>query len=382
MKLISRVTRKFFYALLFLFPVSVFSEASDYNMPVGVTEVSKEIFDLHMLIMWICVWIGVVVFGIMFYSLIKYRKSAGAEPAKFDDHFWLEIFWTVAATVILVGMAIPSTTVMIKAYDDTEGDINILVTGYQWKWQYTYLEDGVSFFSNLSTSQEQIDNEMPKGELYLTEVDEPMVIPINKRIRFLITGNDVIHSWWVPDFAVKQDAIPGFINTAWTNVPKPGIYRGACTELCGIKHAFMPVVVRAVEQEEYNAWVVEKIALAEEEKLLTEKVWTTQELVDRGEGVYLKNCVACHQANGQGLPPVFPTLAGSQIVMNDKSRNIEILMEGVQGAAMQSFANQLSEVDMAAVITYTRQSWGNEKNGDGEIVVPKDIVDYKNRVEL
>tara|TARA_B100001750_G_C15451763_1_gene569292 strand:- start:485 stop:1441 length:957 start_codon:yes stop_codon:yes gene_type:complete len=318
----------------------------------------------------------------MFYSLIKYRKSAGVEPAKFDDHFWLEIFWTVAATVILVGMAIPSTTVMIKAYDDTEGDINILVTGYQWKWQYTYLEDDVSFFSNLSTSQEQIDNKIPKGELYLTEVDEPMVIPINKRIRFLITGNDVIHSWWVPDFAVKQDAIPGFINTAWTNVPKPGIYRGACTELCGIKHAFMPVVVRAVEQEEYDAWVAEKIALAEEEALLTEKVWTTQELVERGEGVYLKNCVACHQQNGQGLPPVFPSLVGSQIVMNEKARNIEILMEGVQGAAMQSFAKQLSEVDMAAVITYTRQSWGNEKNGDGEIVVPKDIVEYKNRVEL
>ena len=382
MKLISRVTGKFLSALLFLFPASVFSEASDYNMPVGVTEVSKEIFDLHMLIMWICVWIGVVVFGIMFYSLIKYRKSAGVEPAKFDDHFWLEIFWTVAATVILVGMAIPSTTVMIKAYDDTEGDINILVTGYQWKWQYTYLEDDVSFFSNLSTSQEQIDNKIPKGELYLTEVDEPMVIPINKRIRFLITGNDVIHSWWVPDFAVKQDAIPGFINTAWTNVPKPGIYRGACTELCGIKHAFMPVVVRAVEQEEYDAWVAEKIALAEEEALLTEKVWTTQELVERGEGVYLKNCVACHQLNGQGLPPVFPSLVGSQIVMNEKARNIEILMEGVQGAAMQSFAKQLSEVDMAAVITYTRQSWGNEKNGDGEIVVPKDIVEYKNRVEL
>ena len=382
MKLISRVTGKFLSVLLFLFPTSVFSEASDYNMPVGVTEVSKEIFDLHMLIMWICVWIGVVVFGIMFYSLIKYRKSAGVEPAKFDDHFWLEIFWTVAATVILVGMAIPSTTVMIKAYDDTEGDINILVTGYQWKWQYTYLEDDVSFFSNLSTSQEQIDNKIPKGELYLTEVDEPMVIPINKRIRFLITGNDVIHSWWVPDFAVKQDAIPGFINTAWTNVPKPGIYRGACTELCGIKHAFMPVVVRAVEQEEYDAWVAEKIALAEEEALLTEKVWTTQELVERGEGVYLKNCVACHQLNGQGLPPVFPSLVGSQIVMNEKARNIEILMEGVQGAAMQSFAKQLSEVDMAAVITYTRQSWGNEKNGDGEIVVPKDIVEYKNRVEL
>jgi len=382
MKSISRITGKFFYTLLFLVPTSVFSEASDYNMRVGVTEVSEEIFDLHMLIMWICVWIGVVVFGIMFWSLWKYRKSSGAIAAKFDDHFWVEIAWTVAATVILVGMAIPSTSVMIKAYDDTEGDINIMVTGYQWKWQYTYLEEGVSFFSNLSTSQEEIDNALPKGEFYLSEVDEPLVIPINKRIRFLITGNDVIHSWWVPDFAVKQDAVPGFINTAWTNVPKPGIYRGACTELCGLKHAFMPVVVRAVEQEEYEAWIIEKIALAEAEKLLTEKVWTKAELIERGQGVYLKNCVACHQANGQGLPPVFPSLEGSQIVMRNKARNIEILMEGVQGAAMQAFSKQLSEVDIASVITYTRDSWSNGKNGDGEIVVPKDIVDYKNRAKL
>ena len=382
MKSISRITGKFFYTLLFLVPTSVFSEASDYNMRVGVTEVSKEIFDLHMLIMWICVWIGVVVFGIMFWSLWKYRKSSGAIAAKFDDHFWVEIAWTVAATVILVGMAIPSTSVMIKAYDDTEGDVNIMVTGYQWKWQYTYLEEGVSFFSNLATSQEEIDNALPKGEFYLSEVDEPLVIPINKRIRFLITGNDVIHSWWVPDFAVKQDAVPGFINTAWTNVPKPGIYRGACTELCGLKHAFMPVVVRAVEQEEYEAWIIEKIALAEAEKLLTEKVWTKAELIERGQGVYLKNCVACHQANGQGLPPVFPSLEGSQIVMRNKARNIEILMEGVQGAAMQAFSKQLSEVDIASVITYTRDSWSNGKNGDGEIVVPKDIVDYKNRAKL
>jgi len=382
MKSISRITGKFFYTLLFLVPTLAFSEASDYNMPIGVTEVSKEIFDLHMLIMWICVWIGVVVFGIMFWSLWKYRKSSGAIAAKFDDHYWLEIAWTVAATVILVGMAIPSTSVMIKAYDDTEGDINIMVTGYQWKWQYTYLEEGVSFFSNLATSQEEIDNALPKGEFYLSEVDEPLVIPINKRIRFLITGNDVIHSWWVPDFAVKQDAVPGFINTAWTNVPKPGIYRGACTELCGLKHAFMPVVVRAVEQEEYEAWIIEKIALAEAEKLLTEKVWTKAELVERGQGVYLKNCVSCHQANGQGLPPVFPSLGGSQIVMRDKARNIEILMEGVQGAAMQAFSKQLSEVDIASVITYTRDSWSNGKNGDGEIVVPKDIVDYNNKANL
>ena len=350
-------------------------------MPFGVTEVSGEIFDLHMLIFWVCVWIGVVVFGIMFWSLWKYRKSKGAVAADFDDHFWLEIGWTVAATLILVVIAIPSTTVMVKAYDDAEGEINIMVTGHQWKWHYKYLEDDISFFSNLSTDQEQIYGEMPKGEFYLKEVDEPLVIPINKRIRFLITGNDVIHSWWVPDFAVKQDAIPGFINTAWTNVPEPGIYRGNCTELCGIRHAFMPVVVRAVEQEEYDAWVAERVMLAEQEKLLTSKEWTTEELFERGESFYQTNCVACHQVNGQGIPPVFPALTGSQIVLNDAPRQIEILMEGVQGAAMASYAGY-SEVDIAAVITYTRQAWSNGEDGDGVIVTPQDIVAYKNKTEL
>ncbi len=377
--------RKFsfkFYQIIFLtLPAALLGEESDYNMPFGVTEVSGEIFDLHMLIFWVCVWIGVVVFGIMFWSLWKYRKSKGAVAADFDDHFWLEIGWTVAATLILVVIAIPSTTVMVKAYDDAEGEINIMVTGHQWKWHYKYLEDDISFFSNLSTDQEQIYGEMPKGEFYLKEVDEPLVIPINKRIRFLITGNDVIHSWWVPDFAVKQDAIPGFINTAWTNVPEPGIYRGNCTELCGIRHAFMPVVVRAVEQEEYDAWVTERVMLAEQEKLLTSKEWTTEELFERGESFYQTNCVACHQVNGQGIPPVFPALTGSQIVLNDAPRQIEILMEGVQGAAMASYAGY-SEVDIAAVITYTRQAWSNGEDGDGVIVTPQDIVAYKNKTEL
>jgi len=377
-----KATKKLNWLILLFLSTSIFSERSDYNMPMGVTEVSKDIFDLHMLIMWICVWIGVVVFGIMFWSLLKYRKSTGAVAAKFNDNFRLEIAWTILATLILVGMAIPSTKVMITAYDDREGDVNILVTGYQWKWHYKYLEDNISFFSMLTTSQEEIDNLIPKGEFYLTEVDEPLVIPINKRVRFLITGNDVIHSWWVPDFAVKQDAVPGFINTAWTYVSKTGIYRGACTELCGMKHAFMPVVVRAVEQEEYEAWVAEKIAFAEAERLLTDKLWTTDELIERGEGVYLKNCVACHQVNGQGLPPVFPSLDGSEIVMKNKTRNIEILMEGVRGGAMQSFANQLSEVDIASVITYTRQSWSNGKEGDGQIVEPNEILEFKNNTKL
>mgnify|MGYP000049569605 FL=1 len=364
-------------------PLAVYSaENSDYNMPVGVTEVSQSIFGLHMLIFWICVVIGVIVFSIMFWSMWKYRKSKGAVAADFDDHFWLEIGWTVAATAVLVWMAVPSTQVMVKAYDDAEGEINILVTGHQWKWHYEYMEDEVSFFSNLSTSQEQIDNKVPKGEFYLSEVDEPLVIPINTRVRFLITGNDVIHSWWVPDFAVKQDAIPGFINTAWTNVPEPGIYRGACTELCGIKHAFMPVVVRAVEREAYDAFIAEKVALVEAEKMLTSKEWTKDELMERGEKFYVTNCVACHQANGKGIPPVFPALEGSEVALNDSEKHIEILMEGIQGSAMAAFGDMYSEVDIASVITYTRQAWSNGENGDGVIVTPKDIVEYKKRIDL
>ena len=364
-------------------PLAVYSaENSDYNMPVGVTEVSQSIFGLHMLIFWICVVIGVIVFSIMFWSMWKYRKSKGAVAADFDDHFWLEIGWTVAATAVLVWMAVPSTQVMVQAYDDAEGEINILVTGHQWKWHYEYMEDEVSFFSNLSTSQEQIDNKVPKGEFYLSEVDEPLVIPINTRVRFLITGNDVIHSWWVPDFAVKQDAIPGFINTAWTNVPEPGIYRGACTELCGIKHAFMPVVVRAVEREAYDAFIAEKVALAEAEKMLTSKEWTKDELMERGEKFYVTNCVACHQANGKGIPPVFPALEGSEVALNNSEKHIEILMEGIQGSAMAAFGDSYSEVDIASVITYTRQAWSNGENGDGVIVTPKDIVEYKKRIDL
>ena len=355
----------------------LFAGWGDVNMTPGVNALSREIFDLHMTIFWICVVIGALVLGFMVYLIVAFRKKEGDKPAQFDDHPVLEMTWTVLFAVILAVMAIPATFTMIRAYDDAEGDINILITGHQWKWQYEYLEDEVSFFSNLSTDLDQRNNIAPKSDNYLLEVDEPLVIPTNKRIRFLITANDVIHSWWVPDFAIKQDAIPGFINTAWTRAEETGIYRGNCTELCGKNHGFMPVVVKVVEKDEYNDWVLSKkeeaIKLAE----LTEKEWSLAELTQRGEGVYQKNCVACHQMNGEGLPPIFPALAGSDIVMFDKDRNVEILMEGVQGAAMQSFANQLSEVDMAAVITYTRQAWGNAENGDGEYVVPSDIVEYK-----
>ncbi len=363
--------------ILSLYPSKVLSDWDALNMTEGVTQVSRDVFELHMLIFYICVAIGAVVFSVMFYSLFRYTKKRNPNPSTFHESTKLELAWTVVPFLILIAMAVPASKTLTEIYDDEEGEINIQVVGYQWKWEYKYLEDDINFFSNLSTDQDEIYNLVPKGENYLLEVDEPLIIPVDTRVRFLITANDVIHSWWVPDFAIKQDAIPGFINTAWTRAEETGIYRGNCTELCGKNHGFMPVVVKVVEKDEYNDWVLAKkeeaIKLAE----LTEKEWSLDELTDRGEGVYQKNCVACHQMNGEGLPPIFPALAGSDIVMFDKDRNVEILMEGVQGAAMQSFANQLSEVDMAAVITYTRQAWGNAENGDGEYVVPSDIVEYK-----
>ena len=378
-KKINNLSKSAFAALLMLslYPSKVLSDWDALNMREGVTQVSRDVFELHMLIFYICVAIGAVVFSVMFYSLFRYTKKRNPNPSTFHESTKLEVAWTIVPFLILIAMAVPASKTLTEIYDDEEGEINIQVVGYQWKWEYKYLEDDINFFSNLSTDQDEIYNLVPKGENYLLEVDEPLIIPVDTRVRFLITANDVIHSWWVPDFAIKQDAIPGFINTAWTRAEETGIYRGNCTELCGKNHGFMPVVVKVVEKDEYNDWVLSKkeeaIKLAE----LTEKEWSLAELTQRGEGVYQKNCVACHQMNGEGLPPIFPALAGSDIVMFDKDRNVEILMEGVQGAAMQSFANQLSEVDMAAVITYTRQAWGNAENGDGEYVVPSDIVEYK-----
>ena len=378
-KKINNLSKSAYAALLMLslYPSKVFSDWDALNMREGVTQVSRDVFELHMLIFYICVAIGAVVFSVMFYSLFRYTKKRNPNPSTFHESTKLEVAWTIIPFLVLIAMAVPASKTLTEIYDDEEGEINIQVVGYQWKWEYKYLEDDINFFSNLSTDQDEIYNLVPKGENYLLEVDEPLIIPVDTRVRFLITANDVIHSWWVPDFAIKQDAIPGFINTAWTRAEETGIYRGNCTELCGKNHGFMPVVVKVVEKDEYNDWVLAKkeeaIKLAE----LTEKEWSLAELTERGEGVYQKNCVACHQMNGEGLPPIFPALAGSDIVMFDKGRNVEILMEGVQGAAMQSFANQLSEVDMAAVITYTRQAWGNAENGDGEYVVPSDIVEYK-----
>ena len=372
--------------LIFLFSVNLHADWLDVNMPLGVTDISEKVFGIHMLMFWIMVAIGAVVFGVLFYAMWRYRRSHHKNAAQFEENHKLEIAWTIVPTILLVLMALPASSLLKEMYDHEaeEGGIDIQVIGWQWKWQYKYLDEKVgskplSFFSNLTTPQEQYEfNQATKTENYLLEVDEELVVPINTPIRFLITSNDVIHSWYMSDFAVKQDAIPGFINVAKTTINKPGVYRGNCTELCGERHAYMPIVVRAVTEEEYQNWLQDHRETAAQLAFLTEREWSQDELFAQGKEVYQTRCAACHQVNGQGIPGFYPALAGSDVVMNDKSKQIEILMEGIRGSQMQSFAEQLNEVEMAAVITFTKLSWDNNKMGSPEIVIPKDIVDYKN----
>lgn len=345
-----------------------------YNMVEGVTPISQDIYGLHMEMFWWCVGIGVVVFGVMFFSMIFHRKSRGVKPAHFHESTTLEIIWTVIPVVILVLMALPATTSLINLYDSSEADMDVMVTGYQWRWKYDYVEEDLSFFSNLSTPREQIEGLAPRGPHYLLEVDEPLVVPINKKIRFLITANDVIHAWWVPAFGVKKDAIPGFIKESWATVTEPGIYRGQCAELCGKDHGFMPIVVEAKTEEDYRAWLQEKKAAAAAIRELTSKTFTFEELYAHGESVYLKSCAACHQASGEGVPGVFPGLKGQGISVGPIDKHIDVVVHGVKGTAMQAFGAQLSEYDVAAVVTYERNAWGNNM---GDMTQPIDIYNHK-----
>jgi len=348
----------------------------EVNMTQGVTDLSESIFDLHMTIFWICVIIGVVVFGVMFWSIFAHRKSKGVKPAQFHESTTIEVVWTIIPFFILIGMAIPATGTLVKMYDASEPDVDILITGYQWKWKYEYLNEEISFFSNLSTRQEEIYNLEEKGENYLLEVDEPALIPVDKKVRFLVTAADVIHSWWVPALAVKRDAIPGMVNESWATANEVGTYRGQCAELCGKDHGFMPIVVKAVPEEEYQEWVVAKQEFARKEFELNNKEWTMAELMERGEGIYLKNCASCHQANGLGLPPAFPALKDSPVALGDITTHIDMIVNGVKGTAMQAFGEQLSEVDIAAVTTYERNAWGNNV---GDMATPKMVADHKNK---
>ncbi len=345
------------------------------NLTQGVTDLSHEIYNLHMLVLWVCTAIGVLVFGAMIYSMMHHRKSKGHEAATFHESTKAEILWTIVPILILVSLAIPAAKALIKIEDSSNADMTIKVTGYQWKWQYEYPEEGISFFSSMANSSREA-SALNSGidpatvDNYLLEVDNPLVIPVGKKVRFLFTSNDVNHGWWVPDLAVKKDAIPGFINDMWANVNEPGIYRGQCAELCGKDHGFMPIVVIAKEESEYKEWVVEQVAMAKEMAAAADKTWDMASLMEQGEKVYTTACLACHQAGGQGIPGVFPAITGSPIATGDVAEHLNTIMNGRAGTAMQAFAGQLSDADVAAVTTYQRNGLGNTV---GDMVQPTDV---------
>jgi cytochrome c oxidase subunit 2 len=342
------------------------------NLPEPQSVIAQQIYDMHTMLLWICLVIFVGVFGVMFYSVLKHRKSLDYPAANFHHSTTVEIIWTIIPIFILVGMAYPATKTVIAMKDTSSPDITIKATGYQWKWGYDYLTgegDGISFLSNLATPKAQIENAAPKGENYLLEVDNRLVVPVGKKVRILLTANDVIHAWWVPALGVKQDAIPGFIRDVWFTVEKPGTYRGQCAELCGKEHGFMPIVVEAVTPEKYAQWVGEQKTKLAAATVDVNKEFTMDELKAEGEKVYAANCVACHQANGKGVPGTFAPLDGSKIATGPKGEHINIVMNGKTGTAMAAFKH-LSDVQIAAVVTYERNSWGNAA---GDLVQPSEI---------
>lgn len=356
-------------ALAALMSMAAWAEESKYNLPTPQSEVAQEIFDLHILIMWVCVGIFIVVFGVMFYSIWKHRKSVGHKAAHFHENTTVEVVWTIIPFVILTAMAIPSTKAVLNMRDASNPDITIKVTGYQWKWEYDYRTEGIKFLSTLSTPRDQIEGSAKKGDHYLLEVDNTMVVPVGKKVRLVLTANDVIHAWWVPAFGIKQDAIPGYIKDAWFIAKTPGTFRGQCAELCGKDHGFMPIVVEVKSQEDYAKWVADQKAKSAAVTMDPNKTYSADELKAQGEKVYAANCAACHQANGAGIPGTFPAMAGSKIATGPKDAHLAIVMNGKSGTAMAPFKH-LNDVDLAAVITYERNSFGNKT---GDLVQPADI---------
>jgi len=356
--------KKQLFAGLVLMALGLGTAQADYtlNLMKGVTKVSNDIYDLHMLILWICVFIGIGVFGTMFYSIYHHRKSKGHKAAQFHENTTVEIIWTIIPTLILIGMAIPATKAMIELDDVQEFDMSIKVTGHQWKWEYEYLDNGIRFFSSLdeaSNKARQMDSGIDPRSVphYLLNVDKPLVIPTKKKIRFVFTSADVIHSWWVPDLGWKKDTNPGFINESWTSVDKPGTYRGQCTELCGKDHGFMPIVVIAMDEPDYNVWVGQQKAAALAEASSADKTWSTEELVAKGQSLYETNCASCHMADGAGLAGTFPAITKSPVVTGDINAQVNLMLNGK--GMMPAFGKILSAVDFAAVVTYTRNGLGN-----------------------
>ncbi|WP_043114891.1 cytochrome c oxidase subunit II [Solimonas soli] len=402
---LARVAAGTAMALTALQAVAYTQTSNGWNMPTGVTEIAHEVHKLHMWVFGVVTIIGILVFGVMIYSIIQHRRSKHPKPADFHESIKVEIAWTIIPFLILVGLAIPAAGTLIKMEDTRNSEMTVKVTGYQWKWQYEYVGEGVSFFSTLSQEsnvarQTGSGVDVTKVPNYLVDVDNPLVLPVGKKIRFLITANDVIHAWWVPEFAVKKDAIPGYINEVWTRIEQPGVYRGVCAELCGRDHGFMPIVVRAVPEAEFKAFLDGKkggktevaaaapgtasdaAPAAAPAPAATEvanagakpaaapaaaKELGQDELMAKGEKVYAANCSACHQASGAGLPPNFPSLHGSKIANGPAEAHIEQILKGKN--LMPPFP-QLSDEDIAAVATYERQSWGNK----GSVVQPSQVA--------
>jgi len=367
-------------SLFILFPLAAQAEWG-LNLRQGATEISQKVYDLHMFTLWIMVVIGIVVFGLIFWSIFYHRKSRGVKPAKFSHSTTVEIIWTAIPIIIIISLAVPATKLLIAMHDTSGSQVTLKATGHQWKWQYDYLDEGLTLFSNLDQKSQDI-RQLKSGlnpqdhENYLLDVDQPIVLPINTKVRILTTSNDVNHAWWVPDLGWKRDAIPGFTNDNWAIIEKEGTYRGQCAELCGKDHGFMPIVVKAVPMDEYKVWVAEMKAAQEAKKNTANIVLTKEELMTQGEAVYKKVCLACHQANGQGVQGVFPALAGSAIAIDPANRlgHIHRIIYGKN--LMPAFGEQLSDVEIAAVTTYERNAWGNNT---GDEVQAKEVSEARNK---
>jgi cytochrome c oxidase subunit 2 len=366
-------------------PAVAFAEYR-WNFPPPVTPIARDTLAIHNEFMLIITVLFVAVFAIMIYSMVKHRKSVGHAPAKFSgptgrlQWFWVLVPFGILLFIDFVLMGIPAFHAVIEMEDTkTKADMVVKVTGLQWKWQYEYPDDGIRFMSNMTTPPEQIANQEAKGEHYLLEVDNPLVLPVGKKVRVLLTATDVIHTWWVPQFGVKRDAIPGFIRETWVKIEQPGTYRGQCAELCGKGHGFMPVVVQALPEAEYLAWRDAKKTELAQAAAGADRAWSKDELMERGKDVYARQCAVCHQPEGQGLPPAFPPLAGSGIVngplltMDGKpvpDGHVDRVFNGKAGTAMQAFKDTLTDTELAAVITYERNALGNAA---GDMIQPAQI---------
>ena len=361
---------------LFLLSPDILHAAWGLNMTQGATPISHDVYNMHMTSLYVCTVIGILVFGMMFWSIFHHRKSKGVQPAKFSHSTTVEIVWTLIPFVIIVALAIPATKLLARMDDTSKSEITIKATGYQWKWKYDYIDEDLTIYSNLAAdsvdaSQKNSGIDPKTADNYLRNTDTALVLPVGKKIRIMTTASDVIHAWWVPDLGWKRDAIPGFINDNWTIINKEGVYRGQCAEICGKGHGYMPIVVKAVPEKEYVAWVQETKLALKSKNDSGDKELSMDELKSKGEAVYKANCLACHQANGQGIKGVFPAIDGSPLA-NLKENIPAHIHQVIYGKGnMPAFGEQLSDSDIAAVVTFVRNNWGNKT---GHVIQPKDVL--------